>query len=327
MRNARWLMKAATFAMTVSLAGCLSLNADAPRRDLPSIPHPNSHAASSLDASASPEVPSDWGEEGDFILLHPTLNSKDVGWFIFDTGATGCTITAAAAEAAGLMPIGRTNLQGDTPTTVFRCSTLRLGPLTLTDLNMSGLNLHQASAAFGRNVVGIIGQNICSSAVIEIDGPSRRLRLYDPSQAPATDAARWHPVEMRNGLPHTRCEYAGAAAGDFLIDTGANAGIHFFHPAVNRSDLLNNPSVQLAGSKSQITFGSLKRVDAGTLADFRIAGRQFATVPATFARSDDPTAHRFPEDDGLIGMALLCRSVFLLDFTHSRLAISASHEH
>lgn len=332
-----WLQtvaRVAVLAATSVLGGCFSMSAVAPSGSLAKVEIGESIPAQSFLPGEPAEVESDWGDDGEFVLLHPMINGRDVGWFIFDTGASGCTITASAAKRAGLSPIGCTRLQGETLTTVYRCPTLQCGPLTLSDLNVTGLNMSRASSAFGRPVVGILGRDICRSAVVELDGYARAVRLHDPVAFDASSRAKglaWHGISLDRQLPHITCAYGGPAQGPpiaegrFVLDTGANATIHFFAGAVERSDLTHSPGVTLTGTKTQITFGTIGRIDEGTVQGFWFGGSDTAPmgpVAATFARAGDTPSQTLKDADGLVGMGFLRGHVVYLDESRSRVAIT-----
>lgn len=287
------------------------------------------HESARVDASKSPEVPSDWGTKGEFILVRPLLNGRDVGWFIFDTGASGCTITAEAAAKAGLPAIGTTRIQGQFDTVVYRCDSLQVGPMTLEGLNMAGLDMHHSSMAFGHQVAGILGRNVCSSAIVELDGPAREVRLIDPDTPPpiadvasSSKGAVWIPIEMQRGLPWLRCTYGSGAVGLFVLDTGANATVHFLGSAVERHQLTHASGVTLNGRRRQITFGATTPIDVGTIDSFMIGGRQFGPLAAAFAEPGDAPSRVLSEGDGMIGMGFMKHFVVTLDEPRERVSFA-----
>lgn len=319
------LARAAAIALsTMLLVGCFSMSPVPPHAGLRPIESPDAHAAARFDGRAPREIESDWGPEGTFVLVHPILNGRDVGWFLFDTGASGCTITAVAAAAAGLPAIGSTLLQGTEPSTLYDCDSLTLGPLTLTGLHMTGLNFHHASGAFGRPVVGILGRNVCASSVVELDGPRRSVRLHDPDGVRLADERLAVAVTLRYGVPFLRATFpaasdSGRRDGLFLLDTGADVAVHFVAAAVESAGLAHAPGVRITGGGHQRTFGSLARVDTGSIDVFEVGAQQFGPLAVTFARSGDLEARALRDADGLIGMGLLRTCTVFLDEPHGRI--------
>jgi hypothetical protein len=291
-----------------------------PEPGLRPLDHPEAHQGQRFEPGIDPEVDSDWGDRGEFILVKALVNGRDVGWFIFDTGASGCVITPEGARGAGLVGVGRTAMADGRETTVYRSAELRVGPLTLSGLNMTGLHLGNARSAFGRPVAGILGRNVCTPGIVEIDGPARTLRLLGPG-ADDVPADAWMPLDTADGLARVRCGYAGENDGPFLIDTGANAGVHFFGSTVERRGLADAPGVRMTGSATQITFGSVDGLKVGTVDDFRVGALQCGPVDATFVLGADPVSHAVTGADGLIGMGLLRRQRMYLDESGGRVAL------
>ena len=311
----------AVFLILTFMKGCFSMSAVPPPDGLAQIAEPSGHDSASYSPSVPPAIESEWGADAKFVLLHPLINGRDIGWFIFDTGASGCTITADAASAAALSPIGSTPLQNDTMTTVFRADELRLGPLLLRAIKLTGINMSSSSLAFGRPVVGILGRDITSVAIVELDGPARAVRLHAPGSPPPPSTTP-HSIEMIHALPHLRCDYAGNNRGLFILDTGADAGIHFFDHAVQHAALLTSPSVTITSSRTQITLGSRAKIREGSIADFRIDARQYAPARATFAEPNDVPSAMLNDADGLIGMRLLNRFDVFIDEPAARIYVA-----
>jgi hypothetical protein len=271
-----------------------------------------------FDGAASPELETHWGADATFVLVHPTLDQRDVGWFIFDTGASAWTISDTGAARARLDAIGRARIGGKDPTTVYACGRLDLGPLGLENVRMAGLNMGHASSAFGRDVVGICGSDVPRATIVELDGRARRLALHDPSwSAPAE--TEWHPLVMCGNLPLVRCRYGAGAEGLFLIDTGSNGSIHLFARATE-SLRARGELAPFTDSRTQIVYGGPHTVDVGWLADFRVDDRSIGPVEATFGRADEPISALPAEADGIIGMRVLRDHVVLIDEPAGRVA-------
>ncbi len=302
------------------------MSAVPPPQGLEPLPDPTSHDTAVVDRAAPAEVESEWGRGGSFVLVHPTVNGRDIGWFILDSGASGSTITAQAARAAGLDAAGTTRIQGTEVTTVFRCRELRVGPLRFEGIHLTGLDMHRSSQAFGREIAGILGRNVFESAVVVLDGPSRTVRLHDPAAADAVagavsaSAVEWLPITMVRELPQVPVTFAGDHSGSFILDTGADASIHFFHGTVTECGLLQSPGVHPAGTKTQVTFGSRATVRDGTIDDLRIGSRQVGPISATFAEPGDAPSRRLEGSDGLVGMGLMRRFVVVVDEPGARVA-------
>jgi hypothetical protein len=68
------------------------------------------------------------------ILVRPTVNGRDGGWMLLDTGTGGMAIEAADAAAAGLQAFGRfqvSTVHASLPSRYWRARSVQLGPLLM----------------------------------------------------------------------------------------------------------------------------------------------------------------------------------------------------
>jgi hypothetical protein len=269
-------------------------------------------------SGAGSEVESEWA--GNVILLRPRLDGHEVGWFILDTGASGWTITSKAAAEAGFAPVGWSSMQGSDRTTVYRCGRAEIGGLVIDSLPLAGLELRNASAAFGREVAGICGREFFLGAIVELDGPGRRVALHDPATFEPREPLDWQPVTFDRNLPHIVCRY-GDAEGSFLVDTGCDQAVYVSGPAADEHGLRRYATGE---HKTQVMYGLQRTVDVAVLPTFAIDGREFGPLRAVLGPPADAARQTLPSADGVVGLPLLRESVLYLDLSRSRLAILVS---
>lgn len=109
-----------------------------------------------------------------------------------------------------------------------------------------------------------------------------------------------------------------------MLDTGADATVHFFASAVERHDLTRSSGVKITGGKTQITLGTIGRIDEGTVEGFWFGGssaQSAGPVTATFARPGDALSKLLSNVDGLVGMGFMRVHVVFLDEGRSRVAL------
>ncbi len=305
----------ALVAASAAVGGCFSLSAVPPADGLPAMDEAGMRCTTSFLASAGPEVESEWKEKA--ILIHPLLDGHDVGWFILDTGASGWTITSKAAKEAGLPAVGWSGMQGRDRTTVYRCGRVQVGDLALDALPLAGLELRHASAAFGRDIAGVCGRELFLAAIVELDGPGRRVRLLDPATFRSGRPLDWQPLTFDRNLPHLTCRYADTE-GSFLLDTGCDQAVFVSGPAADQHDLRRYATGE---HKTLVMYGLRRTVDVAVLPSFAIDGREFGPVPAVLGPPDDAARSVLPGADGVVGLPLFGNSILYLDLGRSRVAI------
>lgn len=312
------ILASSTWPALVALGGCFSMSPTPPDSSLSAVDAPGTGTAALLDSGTSPELESHWGDDGTFVLVRPLLEGRAVGWFIFDTGASAWTISDTGAARAGLDAIGSARIGGKDLTTVYLCERLQLGPLLFSDVQLAGLNMHNALWAFGRDVVGICGGDVRRTAIVELDGPAHRLAVHDPSWNPGQDV-QWHPLMIRSNLPLVCCAYGVDSEGLFLIDTGSNGSIHLFGRATE-SLRQRGQLGAFTSARTHMTYGGAHAVDVGSLPDFRVEDQSLGAVETTFGRAEEPMSALLADVDGIIGMRVMREHVVLIDEPGGRVA-------
>jgi len=164
------------------------------------------------------------------LLVHPRLDGRDCGWFIFDSGAGTNCIDPGAAAGLGV-PFGRiqaNGVGGRTASQFRRIGALQLGPLTVSDLAFIELDLAFLSEPFGVPVGGILGYEVLARCVASIDMQDATIALCEPAQYRLPEGGAWTPVALSSRRPCVQAKVEGRS-GLFLIDTGAADDTVTFH--------------------------------------------------------------------------------------------------
>ncbi len=143
------------------------------------------------------------------LLVHPRVNDTDLGWFIFDTGAGSSAITTSAVAKLGLQPVGSVpavGVGGVVESPLYRMISLELGPVKLDRSIMVGLDLSFLTGLLGRPIGGIIGFDLITRCVVELDVQDAGISLHDPSQFRADDAA-WKKLHLVDRTPVVEAAY------------------------------------------------------------------------------------------------------------------------
>lgn len=251
------------------------------------------------------------------LLVRPTIDGKELGWFIFDTGAGSSVLNDATAEQLGLKKLGEVPASGvgsTTPAGLYRSSTITLGPLTIDTPLFIGLNLTFLDAPMGVHIDGIIGYGVMARSVAEIDTAASAISLHDPATF-QLHGAEWSTLVVYERVPCAQASFEGHT-GFFKLDTGAgNSTVTIHAPTVEKYKLLEgrttSPTV-LSGHG-----GSVPGV-AGPLEWFEIGGVRTQKVIATFATTK-VAAFADEYTLGNIGGKLLSPFTLVLDYQHSRI--------
>lgn len=251
------------------------------------------------------------------MFVRGLIDGKDSGWLIFDTGAGANIINNRVAEDLGLTGIGEvvaSGVGGKVKTAFYRPQSMTVGPATLEEPVMVGLDLTFLEGAFGRKIAGIVGYNMLSEVVAEVDMEEGTVSLYDPAAYERQDAT-WGHLALIGRHPCVEAEFEGHKAL-FRIDTGAGSETVIFHGgAVEYFDLLEGRETRPSALGG---VGGFIQAARGELKDFTIAGHRLDNVPATFAKPGQG-AMNDPWLGGTVGGGVLKPYVMVLDYPRGRI--------
>jgi hypothetical protein len=174
------------------------------------------------------------------VLVDVVLADGAVRKFIFDTGAGGTVIDSALAEKLNLEKSGEQALAsvlGMQNAKVYTAPSLSIGPATLIRPKLIGMDLEPFHETMGVRVEGIIGFDLLSQVVCEIELASNTIRVFHEANYSASRAADvdWQDLMMLQNVPVVSGRYPHGE-GIFRMDVGAAngpAGNVIFHtPAV-----------------------------------------------------------------------------------------------
>lgn len=252
------------------------------------------------------------------ILVHPLIDGKDLGWFIFDTGAGNSVLSTPVAGALGLERFGSvpaSGIGGRSDASFCRPGSLTLGPVTMQRPLMVVLDLSFLEQHMGRPIAGLIGYNLLARCVARIDMETPAVSLHDPSAFEEPEIA-WVPLVIDQRLPHVEASFEGRT-GFFRLDTGAaQMSVSMHEPAVRELGLLEGRDTVESKAGGVGGFVAVKR---GTLAWFELGGRRTEDVRAEFA-TEAKGAFADPYSLGNIGGVLLKPFVLVTDYRGDRIA-------
>jgi hypothetical protein len=168
--------------------------------------------------------------------------------------------------------------------------------------------------ALGKDVVGIIGYDLLSRCVAQVNLAENSVSLYDP-QTYRLAAGHWQKLVFDSDIPVVQAKFDGGE-GFFRLNVGAigPAGNIVFHsPTVADLKLLQ-------GRKVKDVQLAMKRASQGKIAWFELGGHRFGNPNAVFAL--DPQGPFGDEyTAGNLGANLLKAFRIVLDYPHERVAL------
>ncbi len=252
------------------------------------------------------------------LLVHPLVGGRDLGWFIFDTGAGANVLSSPVADEAGFESFGAVTalgVGGSTQAHFYRAPSLSIGPVTIRDPVFVGIDLAFLDQHMGVRVGGVLGYELLARVVAEFDLSGGAIALHDPASY-ARDGAVWRELLLYQRHPGVVASFDGGE-GIFNLDTGAaQASVTFHAPAVDRLDLLKDR----ATSESRLGgVGGTIPARSGRLEWFELGGRRSEGIPAAFA-TEAVGAYADAYLTGSVGGALMAPFILVLDYPNRRVA-------
>jgi hypothetical protein len=252
------------------------------------------------------------------LLVHPLIGGKDLGWFIFDSGAGTNCISTHVADQLAEGPFGEIpakGIGGIVMSHLWRADDLELGPVTVEDPIFLGLDLSFLKAPFGVDVAGILGYEFLSRCTVEFDLEAATIALFAPEAYSLQPGGRWEEAILYGRHPCVKAAFEGRE-GVFKIDTGAAGDTVTLHYDIVDKLRLTEGRETVEGRSGGV--GGMVSVRNGRLESFVLGGREYGAIPASFAM-EDKGAFSDASTWGNIGGKLLEPFVLVFDYPHKRI--------
>ena len=251
------------------------------------------------------------------------VDGEEVGWMLFDTGASRGLLDARVADRLGLEVLLdglRSGGAGGTARfTVRRARTQRVGPLTWHDPVVGVADLSALERSFGvQPFVGLLGGDMLAHAVWEYDVTAKRIVAHPPGTDGAPEGTTWIPVETNEGQLIAPARFEGHE-GRFIVDTGAGSPLYLNAPTVERFGLLEGRDTSPLSVRG--TGGVVSALRAH-LTEVEFGGRSFENLRSTFTTCDVEGSWCNPYVDGIAGIDLLRGGPVWFDYPERRIGVT-----
>lgn len=255
------------------------------------------------------------------ILVQVRVNNSEPLWFILDTGASYTFIKQRRAQPLGLkLSQNKEEFEGQP---FAKGVSLSLQGVELLNQTVVAAPTALLEPNLGRAVDGVLGYNVFTDFVVEIDYLARQLNLYQAASYRYKGAGIVFPITIEDNTPfvHARIVQPDnkSTEGKFMIDTGANNALNIFgrfdnshHISASLPRLLQSRGVGASG-ETTARVGRLNRIQLGRFV--------IKTPVVSFGGGS-------PDDigDGEIGAELLRRFRVVVDYTRRRIILEPNKQ-
>lgn len=251
---------------------------------------------------------------GGHVYVKTKVNGID-GRFVLDSGAGIVVLTPEFARKLGFLAGGKkgtaTGVGGNVKIETAALTTLETGGARLENVLAAVIPMPQALEADG-----LLGFEYFQAFVVTLDYENARLTLTKPKKFQPTGDGL--PLKVTR-TPAVEVSLDGHKA-QMEVDTGANGGVTFNTPFVEREQLRENysPRFEMPTGRGVggVAYGTVARAKSLTLGAFHLSG------PIVEMSRQKVGAESQKEDDGRIGYDVLSRFVVTFDYERKKLYLT-----
>ena len=268
------------------------------------------------------------------IFLRARINNSEPMWFALDSGASfPFVIDSKRARALGLKLQGHLARGGGAGPRAYEVALTRgvsinLGGLKFADQRAAVFALASLAAQAGRPLDGLVGLDLFTRYVVEIDYLGNKISLYDPQTYTDSGAGESIPLTLRDGhfFVPAKIEMPGRPPldGQFLVDTGGGLVTAVLTtPFAQSNSLPNNlprSTPRTILDRSLAGLGGETRLLVSRATSFTL-GNLVIREPVIYVSQDRGGALASSDYDGLIGGEILRRFKVIFDYARRRLIL------
>lgn len=226
--------------------------------------------------------------------------------FVLDSGASNLALAPKVVAELGLHTYGlsRRYIGGAYDESRAIAPDVAIGDLHLHNVTFDVIPVDRPMDR--DNIVGLLGLDFWSSAIIGIDYKNKTLTLYPPNTNPPDPAGLGvMPIALDDGIPRAPASIEGIS-GNFLLDTGSDGTIlyrSFFNRLHSKTPMNASVGVEM--------IGGTQGMSPYIVDDFALGNAQFKHASVIVPSNDDDD---MPEYDGAIGRNVMQYYVMYFDY-------------
>lgn len=259
------------------------------------------------------------------VLLQLRVNNSQPLWFILDTGANSSVIDARVQKNLGLRTKARargTSSGKAIAAGLISGVSFTLPGVEVSNLTVASLPLDPFAPFMARRISGIIGYDLISQFVVEIDYADRTINLYAPSAYHYTGAGARLPIKFidKNPFIEVSLTMEGRAPlkGKFAAATGSSGALLLNKPFVVAHRLLQTVIQTTPGNTGGV--GGLSRTLVARVKNIRI-GRFDIDNPIVSFSQATKGEQASAAYDGVVGGEVLRRFKMILDYSRRQIIL------
>jgi hypothetical protein len=261
-------------------------------------------------------------EDTGHIFVSGRINNSGPLWFAIDTAASRSLIDSGFAQGLGLKLLGDqqiTGAGGSVRGSYARDISLRLPGVELRNQTLSTLSLDFLAQLEARTIPVILGYDLFSRFVVEIDYAAKYINLFDPQKYRYRGSGEVIPITLHNNQPYLWAKLVlpgrPPIESEYVVDTGSSNSLMLAKAFTAEQNVLASVGKTVQGRARSV--GGETPLVVGRVAELHL-GRFTITNPITLFPDGEIVA---PGKSGNIGGKILRRFRVIFDYSRQRIIL------
>lgn len=259
------------------------------------------------------------------VLLPVRVNDSRPLWFILDVGATSSVINTRLVKELGLRTKGKakgSSSGGAVEVDLVPGISFTLPGVKVFNLTIGSISLDPFAPVLGRAIGGIVGYDLLSQFVVEIDYETRTINLYAPASYQYAGAGDHLPIKFIDKQPFIDAlitpEGRAPIKGKFAVSTASSGALLLNRPFVETHRLLKTVPKTSLGNTGGV--GGLTRTLVGRMKNIRVGRFDIGQPIVSFSQATKGE-QASAAYDGVLGGEVFRRFKLVLDYTRRQIIL------
>lgn len=259
------------------------------------------------------------------VLLPVRVNDSQPLWFILDVGATSSVINTRLVRELGLPTKGKvkgSSSGGAIEVDLVPGISFALPGVKVSNLTVGSISLDPFAPVLGRAIGGVIGYDLLSQFVVEIDYGTKTINLHAPNGYRYAGAGARLPFKLIDKQPFIdasiTAEGRTPVKGKFGVSTASSGALLLNRLFVEAQRLLQAVTKTSQGNTGGV--GGLTRTLVGRVKNIRVGRFDIENPIVSFSQATKgeqaSAAH-----DGVLGGEVLRRFKLILDYARRQIIL------
>jgi hypothetical protein len=268
------------------------------------------------------------------IFVQASLNGSNPLWFLLDSASSSALILDQRRAVELKLPVDARGLgmgAGEDPfeVTYSRGVSVRLAGVEFSDQTVAATPLDTLRLYAGRELDGILGHELFTRFVVEVEYAKGTVKLYEPYPYRYTGRGQVLPasLEGKHFCIRAKVDLDGAQPieAKLLVDTGAGQILTTLNTPFVDSHRLLPPDWNKAKTRVQVGLGGETRVFAAHARSIELGQLMFHDLAVELSR-DKTGLFASSDFDGILGGEMLRRFKVIFDYSRQRVILEPNPE-